>query len=326
VTATRRVWGNPLPGLIPSAEEWSQGGWHVLFERILFYAPPLVYGLALLRWLAIGDDRKSAATLLAMTGFGICAYGLVLWRSGFDNLLRTLPSFYILLCFFLHRLWLRVVPEESGPDFHRDRMRVFKTLPQRWLILAFPLIFLFEINSHHGYYAGSIGAAFQETRPLRLNRLGAFTNPVEARWLRDIVDRIQRFSVKEDRILALPLNPIFYFLSERENAINHDWILPGMLDDAAQQNVVDQLRARPPAVVILADFPIDGREERRFSRYAPVIHRFIRDHYALYDTIGLFEVLLPRRMEEETPHTQAPPAENPADASHPPSDNTGMPQ
>ena len=33
---------------------------------------------------------------------GICAYGLVLWRAGFDNLLRTLPPAYILFCYILY--------------------------------------------------------------------------------------------------------------------------------------------------------------------------------------------------------------------------------
>ena len=38
---------------------------------------------------------------LSVLSFGVCSFGLVIWRAGFDNLLRTLPPFYLLFCLLM---------------------------------------------------------------------------------------------------------------------------------------------------------------------------------------------------------------------------------
>jgi len=296
VITTHEVWGNPMPSLFPLSEIWNTDGGHLMFERILFYLPLLVYTVIFgFWWVAdFSNKRKEAAVLGAVLGFGVCAFGLVIWRAGFDNLLRTLPPFYILICFLLN--WARVRLQKDAPVFHFKKTPFWdgRTLAIRALTLLLPLAFIFEMNIHHGFYAGSVGARLQGRTPLQTERINVLTNPTEAQWVTEVVDIIQRFSKKGDRVLALPLNPIFYFLSDRENSIVHDWILPGMLDQKDQEDVLVQLAEHPPQVVVFSDIPIDGREDRRFSNYAPVIYNYLQEHYALYQTIGLFDILLPR--------------------------------
>ena len=105
--------------------------------------------------------------------------------------------------------------------------------------------------------------------------------------------KIETATQPRDAILALPLNPLFYFMANRRNPIVHDWILPGTLDESTQTAVVKRLKPNPPKIVVLADIPIDGKEDRRFSHFAGTIHRHLISNFELWEKIGLFEILIP---------------------------------
>ena len=120
VLGFHQAWGNPFPDLFPGHEL----GVHELFQRSLFYIPGLVY-LGLTSFLLIkivrGDSFKVIDLYaLSILFIGVCAYGLVIWRAGFDNLLRTLPPAYILFCYILYlahgRLLSLTEKLSRGPD------------------------------------------------------------------------------------------------------------------------------------------------------------------------------------------------------------------
>ncbi len=96
--------------------------------------------------------------------------------------------------------------------------------------------------------------------------MDVYTNPGEAKWIGEVVEKINLYSKKRDAILALPLNPLFYFLSDRVNPTPYEWVLPGMLEEAKEKKLVEILKNRPPKVVVYIDIAIDGKEERRLSR------------------------------------------------------------
>ena len=117
------------------------------------------------------------------------------------------------------------------------------------------------MNTHHGFYAGSIGAMKLETTRLSLEKMDVYTNPGEAKWIKKVIDKINLHSKKGDAILALPLNPIFYFLSDRVNPTPYEWILPGMLEEKKERALVKLLKYRLPKIVIYVDIAIDGKKE-----------------------------------------------------------------
>ena len=162
------------------------------------------------------------------------------------------------------------------------------------VIVFFPFLFFYEMNVNHGFYAGTIGAVRQETALIDINRMKVYTNPAEAEWIKQVVDRIEIYSEENDAILALPLNPIFYFLTGRINPTPYDWILPGMLDDVEEKEVIRQLQKNPPKVIVFVDIPIDGKEDRRLARYAPLVYSYIMKNYTLEEMIGMFQILLPK--------------------------------
>ena len=308
VVDAHEVWGNPFPQLFPLPKIYDELGYHKFFERVLFHLPIWVYGLVLTIFLARVFFHKCKITssylhLLAIVGFGICAFGLVIWRAGFDNLLRTLPPFYILFCYLLFQVWQKALAfQNASENSIRERLtRILLSL----LIVFIPCLFYYEMNTHHGFYAGSIGArswvinkdvkAMQPaTTAIKLERIDALTSPNEAKWISEVVKRIKLYSKTGDPILALPLNPIFYFLTDRVNPTPYEWVLPGMLDEDKELEMVETLKAKPPKVVIYVDIAIDGNEERRLKNYAPHIYKYLVKNYAFQEMIGLFQILLPK--------------------------------
>ena len=309
VVEAHEVWGNPFPELFPFFKLYNEIGYHKIFERILFYLPIFVYSLVLVIILVRFFSNKYDFELvnlhlLAIVGFGICAFGLVIWRAGFDNLLRTLPPFYILFSYLLFIVWQKVIffQNNSGNPIHAKVTRV----PLSLLIVFLPSLFYYEMNTYHGFYAGSVGARNwvvnknlkamnPETTPVKLERLDVKTRPAEAKWISEVVNRINLYSKKGDPILALPLNPLFYFLTDRINPTPYEWVLPGMLNKDEELKMVEILKIKLPKVVVYVDIAIDGKEERRIKNYAPHLYDFLVENYRFQEIIGLFQILLPKR-------------------------------
>ncbi len=304
VVDAHNVWGNPFPDIFPLGTLIEKLGPHKMFERLLFYLPLWVYfgvGVLLLRRIikfksAISNQDISLLTILS---FGICVFGLVIWRAGFDNLLRTLPPFYILFCYLLYLGREKLIRWQQRLGVFSQSNSLIEKTPVNVLIVFLPFLFFYEMNTHHGFYAGSIGAKKQETQSVELDRLRIFTNPQEARWLEEVVDRIEIYTDKGDPILALPLNPIFYFLTDRINPTRYDWILPGMLTQEEEKKMVAGLRTHRPRMVVFVDIPIDGKEERRLENYAPLLYAFLLENYQFDESIGLFQILLPRQNKQK---------------------------
>ena len=91
-----------------------------MFQRLLFYIPVWVYtGMVFFLIIKIIKQKGVEAIDLYVVSIlliGICAYGLVLWRAGFDNLLRTLPPAYILFCYILYLTRGRLLSLIGGID------------------------------------------------------------------------------------------------------------------------------------------------------------------------------------------------------------------
>ena len=295
VIDAHEVWGNPFPKIFPFFDLLKEVGYHQIFERALFYLPILTYGIvtAFLFYQLILKKKPfhiDHLIIIAILLFGVCSFGLVIWRAGFDNLLRTMPPFYLLFCYLLFQIRKKALSFQSPVD-HKG---ILTRLPLNLLIVFFPLIFYFEMNTHHGFYAGSIGALNLETTRLSLNKVNVYTNPAEAKWIAEVTAKIKLYSQKGDAILALPLNPIFYFLSDRINPTPYEWVLPGMLEKAKEKELVAILENQPPKVVIYVDIAIDGKEERRLSHYAPELYKFLLKNYTFQEQVGFFQILLPK--------------------------------
>ena len=95
------LWGNPFPSFF-SPQGMDSLPFPEIFNISLYYIPIIVYvAVLILLFKGIIFSVKKATfdkcdlQVLTVLLFGMGMYGLVIWRAGFDNLLRVLPPFYI---------------------------------------------------------------------------------------------------------------------------------------------------------------------------------------------------------------------------------------
>ncbi|MBI3584939.1 MAG: hypothetical protein HY096_13465 [Nitrospinae bacterium] len=276
-------WGNPFPSLF-SLNLWKNFNTHEIFSVLLFYIPLIIYLLIFIILLrtptlrqAQGELRTSLAVILF---FGIYTYNLVIWRTGFDNLIRCLPPALILGSYLLYLFRIKLLEWTGERRFSYA------------IILILPLWFLYEMVFYGDFYAGSIGEMKKTHAPLLIERAAnIYTDPVEASWIKEITVHIKNNTKSEDTIFAIPLNSIWYFLTDRKNPTYYEWILPGTLKNGKEEMaVIEQLKKRMPVFVIYADIAIDNKEERRFSNYAPLVYNFIIDKYHVEKTVGFYQI------------------------------------
>jgi hypothetical protein len=73
--------------------------------------------------------------------------------------------------------------------------------------------------------------------------------------------------------------------------------MPGTFLDAAEEAAfVARLQATPPAAVIWPAQPFDGRPERDVRRTAPLVARWVQNHYAPRETAGRWILMFPREV------------------------------
>ena len=295
------LWGNPFPSLIPPPGKMFPT-FQELFDLSLFYLPIVLYMgtiiLLIKRTFYSVNSPKCDLQIAAVLLFGIGAYGLVVWRVGFDNLLRVLPAFYILLCYLLCLLYRKILDNVAFKNWLSSQSSI-KNFALSIPILLFPAMFIVNLNFHHGFYAGSIGELRNNHVYVNLDRARIYAHPIEALWIEDVVSYIKQSTSEDEYIFALPLNPIWYFFSDRKNPTSYDWILPQttkMLDE--EQRIVDQLKNNVPKLIIYADIAIDGKEERRLSNYAPKVFEFVLNNYELKKIVGPFQILKKRIVTE----------------------------
>jgi hypothetical protein len=148
-------------------------------------------------------------------------------------------------------------------------------------VLIFPfLYFVLDMTVANGYYVGSIGVVTQEDREVRLPRTGIKTDEDHRRLLEEFTAYLRENLKPGETLFVLPLNPIWYYLTETKNPTYYEWILPGMMrSPEMEEEVIRDLRSANVRFVVYADIAIDNREERRFPNYAPRIAAYISAHY-----------------------------------------------
>src|SRR3989338_7623050 len=212
-----KSWGNPFPNIF-SPELWRRFDIHEIFSVLLFYIPLIIYLLIFIILLrTLNPELRTPLAIILF--FGIYTYNLVIWRTGFDNLIRCLPPELILGIYLLYL-------------FH---MKLLKWTGEKILsyavILILPLWFLYEMVFYGDYYTGSIGEMRKPHVPLSIVRAdNIYADPVEASWIKEITEHIRNNTKSDDTIFAIPFNPIWYFLTDIKNPTYYEWILPGTVN------------------------------------------------------------------------------------------------
>ncbi len=271
-------------------------------QVLIYYFPYVSLGLTLallaLRFKAKGGFR-SAENLAVVTLVIYAALSMneVLWRSGFSNLVKTLPLIHVLVG------WLLFRTVKMGKNARAWGMRA------AWYLVAFSIICLvisqiWVFIFHHGYDIGSVGVLREKLELATHSRLMIKAQETENAWLKGINAFILGYTDEDDYIWCAPLNPMFYFLSSRRNPTYWEWLLPGWdecgypADQAVRDGLIHDLESGKPKIIIISDITITDDTDSRFSLYALPIMQYIREKYENIESIGPFDIY--RRKKYQT--------------------------
>lgn len=229
---------------------------------LLFYFPPFVQAFAMLclaRSLVRRHFRVREAALAFFLVWSALFYLQVIIRSDQTHLLMTLPPFFLLtaLCWSIVR--------ETIANYRKIDI----TLSAVFAILVFS--FLWSVSSV------ALPDVTRANEQLTLDRGG-----VRIERARVVVDFVQglRASVPLTRsILALPYQPMFYFLCERRNPTRWNYLWPGDQTPRDHERLIAEAERDPPSVVLLS-------QQREFAAFAPAIIEYVQARYVHTDNVG----------------------------------------
>jgi hypothetical protein len=229
---------------------------------LLFYLPPFVQAIAtlyLVRSLLTRRFRRREAVLAFLIVWSALFYLQVIIRSDCTHLVITLPPFFLLTAFG----W-SIVREKIA-----DRRKIDIALSAVFAIFVASFLWLL-----HSFALPDVTRANQQ---LTLDRGGVRIE--QAQVVANFITRLQADVSPTRSILALPYQPVFYFLCERRNPTRWNYLWPGDQSSEDHERLIEEAERDPPAVVLLA-------QQREVAAFAPAIIEYLRAHYLWTGDIG----------------------------------------
>jgi hypothetical protein len=230
--------------------------------RSLFYIPPFVQTISAV-YLGYSLFRRRfrvrEAILLFLVVWSALFYLQVLVRSDQTHLLYTLPPVF-LLCAFGWSMVLEAISNYRRTSIIVSAAVAILVMSYLWILrpAAFPDV-------------------TRENELLALPRGGVRIE--QGRAITDFFKRLQAFVPPTRPILALPYQPMFYFLCERRNPTRWNYLWPGDQTTGDHERLIEEAERDPPAVVLLS-------QQRELVGYAPTIVEYVRTHYIHTDDVG----------------------------------------
>ena len=238
---------------------------------LLYYLPPFMQGLAALY---LGQSifrrrfREREAMLSFLLVWSALFYLQVMVRSDQTHLLMTLPPFFLLSAFCWSILRRAI-----------NRYRGLGTLFP--VLLSIGVVsFLWSLRSV------ALPDVTHGTDRLSLSRGGIFIS--QPKVVTQFVRRIQELVPPSKSILALPYQPMFYFLCDRHNPTRWNYLWPGDQTANDHERFIEEAEHDPPVIVLLSD-------QGQLAESAPMIMEYVRMHYLLTDQLG--DIAIYERLE-----------------------------
>jgi hypothetical protein len=229
---------------------------------LLFYIPLLVQAIAAVYLLQSLFRRRFRVREAVFTFFLVWSalfYLQVTIRSDITHLLMTLPPVFLLIAF--------------GWSIVREKIASYRNIDLiSSSVVAFVAgSFLWMVRS------AALPNVAGENEQLKLERGGIRISQASA--IAAFIQRLQADVPATRSILALPYQPMFYFLCERRNPTRWNYLWPGDQTQGEQEQFIAEAERDPPAVVLLA-------EQQQFAAFAPTILNYIETHYIRADGGG----------------------------------------
>jgi hypothetical protein len=239
----------------------------------LYYLPLVVQffaGLYLVKSFVRGRFRTREAAVLFLLVWSALYYLQVLVRSDQNHLLMTLPPVFL----------LSATVYSIGREKIASRRAIDLTVCSFAAILVACFLWILRPIA--------LPDVSQATDTLALDRGGIRVE--QAPGITGFVKAVQGFVPPSRSILALPYQPMFYFLCDRRNPTRWNYLWPGDQTPSDHAAFVEQAERDPPAVILLSD-------EREVSGYAAPVLAYVERHYTRTDRVGRITIYVRREGE-----------------------------
>jgi hypothetical protein len=236
--------------------------------NLLCYLPLFTY-VALGGWIVRRLVRcafdSTAAIATALLAWSALMYCQMLARSDAHHFLPALPAFLVLaafcaqqICAALPKLWARI---------------------NMSILLAFAGAYLWFIRPV------AIADPHAPGYELLNLRRGGIRAP-GANWVADFIKGVQDYVPPNRSILALPYEPLFYFLCERRNPTHWNYLWPGDQTPNDHAELVTQAKKDPPAVILVTN-------EEETAKSASIILDYVHADYKFVGRFGQLNIYFP---------------------------------
>jgi hypothetical protein len=238
---------------------------------LLYYLPPFMQAIAALY---LGQSifrrrfREREAMLSFLLVWSALFYLQVMVRSDQTHLLMTLPPFFLLTA-FCWSILQRAINKFRGLAALFPVLLSIGVVSFLWILRSMALP-----DVTHG------------TDRLSLSRGGIFIG--QPNVVTQFVRQIQDLVPPSNSILALPYQPMFYFLCNRHNPTRWNYLWPGDQTENDHERFIEEAEHDPPAIVLLSD-------QGQLAESAPMIMEYVRMHYLLTNQLG--DIAIYERLE-----------------------------
>ena len=246
-----------------------------LFQDLMFYFSAIA--LAATFFIAFFLKPDSGISIKALTIMGLFAFALVIWRTGYGNLIRCSPPITIAATWLICR---------------NSKFKQALTL-SGILIVSMLLIDSLWINP--STYQ-SIGVMRYTSAKLEHPYFSVRVDPRDCSNFSELISTIETLRGRgEDTLLSIPFHPLLNFVTGFKNQSYYEWLLPGMFSSEKQyQAAMQEMMKDEPYIIALNDEPIDSIEDRRFSSQYPDLMIWIAREYYLWQQISGFDLYVRR--------------------------------
>jgi hypothetical protein len=123
--------------------------------------------------------------------------------------------------------------------------------------------------------------------------------PAQAAFLAAVGEALDEYSKPGDYIVTLPGLQMIYYLFHRRNPTGYIHLRRALDSPEEEERYIRDLTESPTRMVLLRDFAIDGREERRLSRYAPRIVEAVEREFTEVRSLGNLKIYVRRETPRE---------------------------
>ncbi|MBN1550504.1 hypothetical protein JW979_03495 [bacterium] len=252
---------------------WKDYGFFIALEDAMIWFPLLIISMAL--FVTIKQKRLNINWII-LIGYCFVGYGLVIARTGFGNVQRSLPPVVITAVSLVYC-------RKPATDYGRKR---FAKVTGAVLLGLIGYDSLIE-NPQNYYSAGVCGVWKNQVQG---SNLDVRTDRQTAFFFETIDREVKRISTPGSSMICLPFHPIWNFSTGFLNPTYYEWLLPGMVPQNQQAEIISAFQNVSPDAFIVGNLAFDYIPERMFSRQYPEVMVWLERNYYRYITLPISPV------------------------------------